>query len=259
MRGRATLTTVPSMKAIPDPRTVAASTHRPRGSPKASPVSVSDEHSNHGPTQQHAGEVLPPLLRSRSMTPATAGYSGTPLPRKLGIRDGHRVLLAGAPAGFDLGDLPSVDLHDVDVQRRAGATPYDVILAFTPDQRTLDRTVPRARPPAGQQRRPVDRLAQAVERRAHRPRREHRARRRPRRRPGRQQGVRGRRDVVGPAVRRAAARTADEPLRPFAVAQRREPRPQHRRRRPGMRMSASAQEPTAKRRERRPRDLVSAE
>ena len=44
------------------------------------------------------------------------------------------------PAGFDLGDLHAVDLHDVDVQRRAGASPYDVILAFTPDQRTLDRT-----------------------------------------------------------------------------------------------------------------------
>jgi hypothetical protein len=74
------------------------------------------------------------------MSPADAGYSGTPLPRKLGIRDRHRVLLARAPAGFDLGDLHSVDLHGVVVQRRAGATPYDVILAFTPDQRTLHRT-----------------------------------------------------------------------------------------------------------------------
>lgn len=73
------------------------------------------------------------------MSPATAGYSGTPLARKLGIRDGHRVLLAGAPAGFALGDLPSVDLHAVVVRRRVGATPYDVILAFTPDQRTLER------------------------------------------------------------------------------------------------------------------------
>ena len=29
-----------------------------------------------------------------------AGYSGTPLPRKLGIKDGARVRRAGAPAGF---------------------------------------------------------------------------------------------------------------------------------------------------------------
>jgi hypothetical protein len=76
------------------------------------------------------------------MAPETAGYSGTPLPRKLGIRNGHRVLLAGAPEGFDLGDLSSADLHDVEVQRRARATPYDVILGFTPDHRTLVRRFP---------------------------------------------------------------------------------------------------------------------
>jgi hypothetical protein len=37
-----------------------------------------------------------------------AGYSGTPLPRKLGIRPGARVGLYGAPAGFGdlLGPLP---------------------------------------------------------------------------------------------------------------------------------------------------------
>jgi hypothetical protein len=38
----------------------------------------------------------------------TAGYSGTPLPKKLGIRDGSRVALIGPPADFmdTLGDLP---------------------------------------------------------------------------------------------------------------------------------------------------------
>jgi hypothetical protein len=36
----------------------------------------------------------------------TAGYSGTPLPKKLGIKDGTRVALLGAPVGFELGDLP---------------------------------------------------------------------------------------------------------------------------------------------------------
>jgi hypothetical protein len=34
-----------------------------------------------------------------------AGYSGTPLVRKLGIKDTHVVLLDGAPADLDLGDL----------------------------------------------------------------------------------------------------------------------------------------------------------
>jgi hypothetical protein len=71
------------------------------------------------------------------MSPATVGYSGTPLPRKLGIKEGHRVLLAGAPSRFDLGPLPGVDVH-----RRAGRTPYDVILAFTPDRRSVDRQFP---------------------------------------------------------------------------------------------------------------------
>jgi hypothetical protein len=44
-----------------------------------------------------------------------AGYSGTPLPRKLGIKPGHRVLLRGAPAGFALEELPD----DVKVVTRA--------------------------------------------------------------------------------------------------------------------------------------------
>jgi hypothetical protein len=35
-----------------------------------------------------------------------AGYSGTPLPQKLGIKAGHVVFLDGQPAGVDLGDLP---------------------------------------------------------------------------------------------------------------------------------------------------------
>ncbi|MFF2556202.1 DUF3052 domain-containing protein [Nocardia sp. NPDC058058] len=64
-----------------------------------------------------------------------AGYSGTPLPRKLGIKEGARVLLAGAPADFELGELPgAVELH-----RRAGSGGYDVILGFCPDHATLLR------------------------------------------------------------------------------------------------------------------------
>ena len=54
-----------------------------------------------------------------------AGYSGAPLPRKLGIKPGHRVLLLGAPEGFALPDLPD----GVKVVTRATGT-GDVILAF---------------------------------------------------------------------------------------------------------------------------------
>src|SRR5438132_7910888 len=40
--------------------------------------------------------------------PPMAGYSGTPLPRKLGIKPAHRVALINAPAGFEqtLASLP---------------------------------------------------------------------------------------------------------------------------------------------------------
>ena len=44
----------------------------------------------------------------------SAGYSGTPLPAKLGIKPGYAVALVGAPDGFAslLGELPGVELLD---------------------------------------------------------------------------------------------------------------------------------------------------
>jgi hypothetical protein len=62
---------------------------------------------------------------------SAAGYSGTPLPKKLGIKPGHRVLLDGAPDGFEselLVPLPD----DVALHRRAGRAPYDIVVAFRP-------------------------------------------------------------------------------------------------------------------------------
>ena len=35
-----------------------------------------------------------------------AGYSGTPLPKKLGIKPGHRVMVLSAPDGFEAAALP---------------------------------------------------------------------------------------------------------------------------------------------------------
>ncbi len=69
------------------------------------------------------------------MAQAHKDYSGTPLPKKLGIREGARVLVAGAPPeGFDdtLGALPT------GVQRlgRAGTT-MDVVLVFVTEERDL--------------------------------------------------------------------------------------------------------------------------
>jgi hypothetical protein len=59
-----------------------------------------------------------------------AGYSGTPLPQKLGIKAGARVGLSKAPAGFaaTLGALPEgVAVGDADA--RGGGT-FDVLVAF---------------------------------------------------------------------------------------------------------------------------------
>jgi hypothetical protein len=67
----------------------------------------------------------------------TAGYSGTPLHRKLGIGPDSVVLLDGAPTGFDLDVPPGVRLS-----RRAGTGPYDVIVCFCTDRARLVRRWP---------------------------------------------------------------------------------------------------------------------
>jgi len=64
-------------------------------------------------------------------SPEPAGYSGTPLPKKLGIKPGHRIRLIGAPEGFGdtLGALPQpVDIVLADDE---GASPLDLVLFFT--------------------------------------------------------------------------------------------------------------------------------
>ncbi|MGE5596423.1 MAG: DUF3052 domain-containing protein [Hyphomicrobiales bacterium] len=64
-----------------------------------------------------------------------AGYSGTPLPKKLGIREGSRVLLVGAPDKFEaaLGELPP------GAEAGAGAdAPADVLLFFTTERAALE-------------------------------------------------------------------------------------------------------------------------
>jgi hypothetical protein len=71
---------------------------------------------------------------------AAAGYSGTPLVRKLGIKPDARVGLLGAPAGFDatVGELPA----GVRVRRRLGGQPFDVIVAFHSRRAELERRLP---------------------------------------------------------------------------------------------------------------------
>lgn len=92
----------------------------------------------------------------------SAGYSGTPLARKLGIREGHHVLIVGPPTDLD-SDLqpvpPSVRVTEtgatVEGASGQGAkieppTPgmpderYDVVLLFSPDARALREHFPSA-------------------------------------------------------------------------------------------------------------------
>lgn len=65
-----------------------------------------------------------------------AGYSGTPLPQKLGIKPGAKLMLLGAPVGFDetLGAVP----EGVELRRHARGT-ADVVVAFFIDRRHLER------------------------------------------------------------------------------------------------------------------------
>lgn len=76
------------------------------------------------------------LSGAPTVGPGASGYSGTPLPKKLGIVTGGRVLLVAAPAGFELAPLPpEVDLRRSD----RGPAPYDVVVVFCPDAAALRR------------------------------------------------------------------------------------------------------------------------
>jgi hypothetical protein len=65
-----------------------------------------------------------------------AGYSGTPLPKKLGIKAESRIAFVGAPGDFGetLGELP----ERVDIRSRARG-PLDVIVFFTTSTSELAR------------------------------------------------------------------------------------------------------------------------
>ena len=88
-----------------------------------------------------------------------AGYSGTPLYRKLGIKDGATVALLGAPAGFEERLLPanaaavkrmsigalSVSSRGVSGSKTTGVPvgkPWDVVICFVKDKSTLSRYFP---------------------------------------------------------------------------------------------------------------------
>jgi hypothetical protein len=66
-----------------------------------------------------------------------AGYSGTPLARKLGIGEGERLGLLAAPDGFAIPELPG----GVEVRTQARG-PFGVIVSFHTERRDLERRLP---------------------------------------------------------------------------------------------------------------------
>jgi hypothetical protein len=67
-----------------------------------------------------------------------AGYSGTPLPKKLGVKPASRLLLVDAPEGFvttDLAGLPP----GVTVHTRPSGSAYDVVLLFVRTEAEFDK------------------------------------------------------------------------------------------------------------------------
>lgn len=73
------------------------------------------------------------------MPNAPAGYSGTPLAAKLGIKPRHAVRLLAAPAGFE--DLLEPLPEGVTI-RRHGPFQADVVVLFTTSYADLARRVP---------------------------------------------------------------------------------------------------------------------
>jgi hypothetical protein len=81
---------------------------------------------------------------------ASSGYSGTPLPQKLGIKPTHKLAIVGAPSTFALGVLPPA----VTVQRSlAGKAKLDVLVVFVTKRSDLIARIaacrPRMQPAAG--------------------------------------------------------------------------------------------------------------
>lgn len=70
------------------------------------------------------------------MTSKMAGYSGTPLPKKLGLKEGSRIALINAPKDFarELGELP----HNAEIVSRA-TKPLEIVLLFVLAERALLR------------------------------------------------------------------------------------------------------------------------
>ena len=75
----------------------------------------------------------------------TAGYSGTPLGKKLGLKDGMRALMIGVPAHLtEIAGFPGFAGCDTDIPAEA-ARLYDYIHLFETERIRLETLVPAIR------------------------------------------------------------------------------------------------------------------
>jgi hypothetical protein len=74
-----------------------------------------------------------------------AGYSGTPLPQKLGIKEAHKIAVLAAPDGFakTLGTLPT---GAVVQSSMAGNAAFDVVVVFVKKREDLVERIAAIRP-----------------------------------------------------------------------------------------------------------------
>lgn len=71
-----------------------------------------------------------------------AGYSGTPLATKLGLRPGSALAILNAPEGFEVPGLPKGVTPRADLR---GTRPLDVVVLFAPAMRDLTKRFEPAR------------------------------------------------------------------------------------------------------------------
>ncbi len=74
--------------------------------------------------------------------PPASGYSGTPLPKKLGIADGHRVAWLGGPP--DIAAAIAAAQPGARIDMALGRATFDVIALFVRARAELERRLPSA-------------------------------------------------------------------------------------------------------------------
>ena len=73
----------------------------------------------------------------------SAGYSGTPLHRKLGVKPGHRVLVRHSPPGWDVRQVdPEQTAEAITGLAQSGGDSLDVVLQFCPDAAAMAERLP---------------------------------------------------------------------------------------------------------------------